>query len=240
MNIVAIGGGGFTHETDAALENYLLSLVNKDRPKIGFLPTASNDNELKIKRFYDRFKHCGEPSHLSINSQLSNIGPWILSQDIIYIGGGNTKNMLHQWHAWGLPDLLHEALRKGATLAGVSAGAVCWFDIALSDSAGIGLRPMQCIGMLKGSCCPHFCNTSENTKSDRRTVFHALITNGTLPAGIGIDDGAAVHYRNGELFKVISARDGATAWLIESVGTETSESRLTAEQLTHNRLETDT
>ncbi len=225
MNIVATGGGGFTHQSDDLLENYVLSLSDKKHPNIGFLPTASGDNETKIACFHERFKHSGNSTHLGLFGTVSDVAQWIHAQDIIYVGGGNTKSMLAVWQSWNLPELLRNALHRGTTLAGVSAGAVCWFDVALSDSAGSGLQPLSCLGLLSGSCCPHFCNKADpahakTNNKDRKTVFKDLISEGKLPAGIGIDDGVAVHYSNGELVKVISARDGAAAYKIEANGKE--------------------
>lgn len=227
MNIVAIGGGGFTHGRDAAIEDYLLSTVSVSRPNIGFLGTASGDNETKISRFYDRFKDVAHPTHLSLFGVVSHIEEWVLAQDIIYVGGGNTKSMLATWQAWHLPALLQHALNGGVTLAGVSAGAVCWFDTALSDSAGQGLRALPCLGLLNGSCCPHF----DDTASPRKTMFSELIASGELPQGIGIDDGVAVHYRNGELSKVVSTRAPATACIVEANGSTASARSLTVEPL---------
>lgn len=227
MNIVAIGGGGFTHGTDAALEDYLLTTVTCKQPNIGYLGTASGDNETKVGRFYDRFKDIAKPTHLSLFGTVSQIEEWVLAQDIIYVGGGNTKSMLATWQAWHLPGILQQALAGGATLAGVSAGAVCWFDTALSDSAGSGLRPLPCMGLLQGSCCPHY----NDTASPRSTAFSELIGSGELPSGIGIDDGVAVHYRDGEICNVLSARTQATACLVKANDSVITVTALKAESI---------
>lgn len=225
MNIVATGGGGFTHQSDDLLETYVLSLSDKEHPNIGFLPTASGDNKTRISRFHERFNHCGNSTHLGLFGTVSDVAQWIHAQDIIYVGGGNTKSMLAVWRSWNLPELLRSAFQRGTILAGVSAGAACWFDVALSDSAGSGLQPLSCLGLISGSCCPHFCNKADpaharNNNSDRKAVYKTLISEGKLPAGIGIDDGVSVHYRNGEIIKVVSARNGATAYTIDVNGTE--------------------
>jgi peptidase E len=81
---------------------------------------------------------------------------FLLNQDVIYVGGGNTKSMLVVWRDWGLPELLREAWEKGIVLTGVSAGAICWFEQGVTDSWAGELRPFDCLGFLPGSCCPHY------------------------------------------------------------------------------------
>ncbi len=216
MNIIAIGGGGFTHGTDPQLENYILGTVGIAQPKIGFLATASEDDETKITRFYERFKSCGKPTHLPMSSSKAQLETWTLRQDVVYVGGGNTNNMINIWQQWGLPEILRIALSQNITLAGVSAGAVCWFETALSDSTGKGLHPLPCLGLLSGSCCPHF----DEADSQRRQSFVKLIADGALQNGIGIDDGVAVHYQNGEIFNVVSARPDARAYVVKASGNE--------------------
>ena len=218
MNIFAVGGGGFTHQSDALLEDYLITISGKNKPLMGFLATASDEDETKIARFYERFYHCSKASHLSLNGPASNILEWVVSQDIIYVGGGNTKKLIERWREAGVPELLRTAATRGTVLAGVSAGAVCWFDTALTDSAGDGLRPLPCLAMINGSCCPHFDEPGSNHNDNRRRVFTDLITSGDLPAGVGIDDGAAVHYYNGLVYKVVSARAQATAYSVRHRG----------------------
>ncbi|OED39838.1 hypothetical protein AB833_13735 [Chromatiales bacterium (ex Bugula neritina AB1)] len=208
--ILAIGGGGFTHATDPVLETYLLSISPVNNPSIGFLPTASGDSETRIKRFYSRFSaETCRPDHLALFGSVSEVERWVKTQDIIYVGGGNTKSMLGVWREWGLPELLREACHRGTILSGVSAGAVCWFDIALSDSGGRGLEPLPMLQLLRGSCCPHYTN-----EPNRQQAFESQIQSGKLPAGFGIDDGVALHFSNGNLEKVIKTREQAAAYSV--------------------------
>ena len=96
--IISIGGGGFTHETDESLDQFVLSKLNTKNFKIGFLPTASKDNQKKIDLFYKRFENSNlELSHFSLCSKIEGFKGWLLSKDIIYVGGGNTFYMLEIW-----------------------------------------------------------------------------------------------------------------------------------------------
>jgi dipeptidase E len=91
----------------------------------------------------------------------------------------------------------------------VSAGALCWFEQGLTDSAAGTLQPLACLGWLSGSCCPHFSNEPE-----RRPAFTRLLAAGSILPGIGIDDGAAVHFEAGQARRVVLANPRAMAYRI--------------------------
>ena len=135
--IISIGEGGFTHKTDESLDQFVLSQLSIENLKIGFLPTASKDNQKKIDLFYKRFENSNsELSHFNLCSKIEGFRYWLLSKDIIYVGGGNTFYMLEIWEKNNLIKIFKEAYNKGIILSGVSAGAACWFDWILSDSKG--------------------------------------------------------------------------------------------------------
>ena len=112
--IISIGGGGFTHETDESLDQFVLSKLNTKNFKIGFLPTASKDNQKKIDLFYKRFENSNlELSHFSLCSKIEGFKGWLLNKDIIYVGGGNTFYMLEIWEKNNLIGIFKEAYNKG-------------------------------------------------------------------------------------------------------------------------------
>src|SRR5271155_4138500 len=107
MQIVAMGGGSFCSESESPLlESYIVKLANKSRPKACFIPTASNENADYIKEFYKAFESLScEPIHISLFGRVNaSLDKLLLDQDIIYVGGGNTKSMLALWKEWGLDD----------------------------------------------------------------------------------------------------------------------------------------
>ena len=208
--IISIGGGGFTHETDESLDQYVLSKLNTKNFKIGFLPTASKDNQKKIDLFYKRFENSNlELSHFSLCSKIEGFKGWLLSKDIIYVGGGNTFYMLKIWEKNNLIEIFKEAYNKGIILSGVSAGAVCWFDWILSDSKGSGLKPIRGINLISGSCTPH------SSEDERINQFQENIKNNKLPEGIAIDDGVAVLFIDGKATEVYSSRKNHDAYFID-------------------------
>lgn len=152
--IIALGGGGFSMEPEnPLLDIYILNQAEASRPKICFLPTASGDAQNYIDRFYQAFeKQNCEPSHLSLfQPHTRNFQTYLLDRDIIFVGGGNTRNLLVLWKEWGLDEILHKAYQKGIVLSGISAGSLCWFEEGLTDSYGNELETLVCLGFWKAA-----------------------------------------------------------------------------------------
>ena len=208
--IIAIGGGGFTHQLDLGLDQFVIDKLKSTNNKIGFLATASKDDEKKISLFYKRFKNTEfELSHFNLTSNTNGFSEWIMSKDLVYIGGGNTVFMLEIWRKNKLENIFKVAYEKGIILSGISAGAVCWFDWILSDSVGPGFNPLRGINLISGSCTPH----SSNIK--RINQFESDIKNNKLPQGIAIDDGVAVVFVDGKPTEVYSSRKNHTAYFLD-------------------------
>jgi dipeptidase E len=208
--IIAMGGGGFSMEPENhLLDDYILNSTGREKPKICFLGTASGDARGYIESFYEFFnkKSC-TATHLSLFfGQTPEIESFILSQDILYVGGGNTRNMLVLWKEWGLDKLLLKAYNNGTILCGLSAGSICWFEQGLTDSVPTQLNRLDCLGILSGSNCPHF-----DGEPERRPAYIKLIQEGTLMNGIAIDDGCALHYIDEKLIRIVSSRQTAKAY----------------------------
>ncbi len=208
--IIAIGGGGFTHQVDESLDQFVVDQSKKINNKIGFLATASNDDKKKISLFYKRFENTeSELSHFNLTSDVNGFSEWILNKDIVYIGGGNTKFMLEIWKNNMLENIFKKAYESGIILSGVSAGAVCWFEWILSDSVSPGFKPLKGINLISGSCTPHSSNI------ERINQFQQDIKNGKLPHGIAIDDGVAVVFIDGKPTEVYSARNNHEAYFLD-------------------------
>ncbi|MFZ4714669.1 MAG: GNAT family N-acetyltransferase [Bacteriovoracaceae bacterium] len=208
--IFAMGGGGFSMERDnPLLDKYVLSLSSKSKPKICFLATASGDAQGYIDRFYNAFKHFNcEPSHLSLfKTQILDFSQFLLSQDIIYVGGGNTKNMLVLWKEWGLDKVLTTAYEKGIVLAGLSAGSICWFEQGMTDSIPGSITKLNCLGLIRGSNCPHY-----NSELQRRPSYLKMVGENKILGGIATDDGVGLHYVDGHLERVVSSHPDAKAY----------------------------
>lgn len=205
QHIIPIGGGGFTHTASKfELERYILAQTGKPSPNICFLPQASKEEPTYIEKFLDCFSHLGaKPSWISLFGRVENT--WkqtLLEQDIIYVGGGNTKSMIALWKAWGVDAVLKEAYDKGIVLAGVSAGAICWFEQGITDSVW-PLGVVEGLGFLKGSFCPHF-----DSEPERPGAYREKINAGQIQPGLALEDFTAAHYMNGTLHKLITSSQG--------------------------------
>lgn len=208
--IIALGGGGFSMEPDnPKLDDYILNQSEEALPKICFLGTASGDSEGYIKRFYNCFEKKGcLPSHFSLfKGHTSQLEAFLLSQNIIYVGGGNTRNMLVLWKEWGVDDILRKAYNQGIILSGISAGAICWFEQGLTDSIPNQLNVLNCLGFLKGSNCPHF-----DGEIYRQEAYKESIRSGAMLGGIACDDGVGLHFVDEHLEKVVSSRSEGAAY----------------------------
>ena len=224
-HIIALGGGGFSMEPDnPLLDDFILSLTGKPKPKVCFVPTASGDAPGYVVRFYQAFPvKRAEASWLGLFPRTEpDLREFVLSQDVIYVGGGSTANLLAVWRAHGLDAILREAWDAGVVLCGVSAGALCWFGSGSTDSFGSGLSPLQgCLGFLPGSFCPHY-----DGEALRRSTYHQFIADG-LPDGFAADDGAALRFAGTELVEAISSRPDALAYRVERQGDSVTETPLT-------------
>lgn len=207
QQIIAIGGGGLE---DTTMLQYILDLSGKERPKICFLPQASAEDKGYVAEFYDTFTKLGaEPSWQSLFGSVSqNWQEHILAQDIIYVGGGNTKSMLALWRDWGMDKALKQALENGTILSGVSAGAICWFEECVTDSVW-PLGSIKGLGWLKGSACPHY-----DGEADRRPTVLRMIKKGEIMAGLALDNNSAAHYIDGEFHKIITTKAEAKVYLV--------------------------
>lgn len=211
-HIVALGGGGFSMEPEnRLLDDYVLSLARKRRPRVCFVPTASGDSDQYIVRFYRSFDaaRC-QPAHLSLfNRDVDDLEAFVLGQDVVYVGGGSTANLLAVWRVHGLDAVMRRAWEAGVVLCGVSAGAMCWFEDGVTDSFGHELSSLGGgLALAPGSFCPHY-----DGEPERRGRYHELVVAGMV-GGVAADDGAAVHFADGAR-AVVSSRPAARAYSVE-------------------------
>jgi peptidase E len=150
-------------------------------PRILFLPTASGDPAAQIAAFHDRYadRACAA-THLSLfrlHGTRRPLRETVLEQDVIYIGGGSMRNLLAIWRAHGLDALLREAWERGVVLAGLSAGAMCWFEWGVTKSLGHP-APSPGLGFLPGSMSVHM-----DGEPGRLPVCRDASETGAMPPG---------------------------------------------------------
>ena len=210
--IIAIGGGGFGRTPgEGLIEKYILDQSEKDVPNICFIPTATGDNEAYKVNYYSTFSKLDcSPSHLDFFKRTPDLKELILKQDVIFVGGGNTKSMLAVWKDWGLDLLLKEAYEKGVIMSGVSAGAICWFDQGITDSWAEDLKVMDCLGFIEGACCPHY-----DEEPQRKPTLNKFITEKVLKSCYAVDGGCALHIEDEKEFKSVVFSKNKNSFLVE-------------------------
>ena len=210
--IIAMGGGGFSMEPEnPLLDKYVIAQARKKTPAVCFFPHATDDATRYSLNFYKAFSRLdARPSTLSLfEPPTADLESWLLEKDVIYVGGGNTRSMLALWREWSLDRILRMAYEQGIVLAGISAGANCWFEQCSTDSmpwpARLSVWP--CLGILNGSFCPHY-----DGEGDRRSTLHQFLETGSILPGYAADDGAAVHFVDDRFSAAVSSRPGAKVY----------------------------
>mgnify|MGYP001362603941 FL=1 len=188
--IIAIGGGGFGREIkNLKIEKYIVEQCSKENPSICFIPTATGDDPGYIENFYKAFDSLNcKTSHIDFFKRTINLKEHIFKQDIIFVGGGNTKSMLAVWREWGLDEILSDAYNSGVIMSGVSAGAICWFENGITDSWKDNQAILPCLSFVKGNCCPHY-----DEEPERIPFVSKILKNDEIDDCLAIEGFCALH-----------------------------------------------
>jgi aminopeptidase N len=209
--IIAIGGGGFGRNPgDGVIEQYILDQTGKEKPNICFIPTATGDNEAYKVNYYSTFSKLDcNPIHLDFFKRTPDLEQLIPQQDAIFVGGGNTKSMLAVWKDWNLDKLLKDAYEKGVIMSGVSAGANCWFERAVVDSWEEDLRVIDCMGFVKGNCCPHY-----DEEPQRRPAVKKFLEDDIVDSFYSIEGNCALHIKNDDEYLSVDFGKEKNAYIV--------------------------
>ncbi len=229
-HVLAVGGGGFvTDERWVArpgpLVEHALSLTGKQAPRVCGIFTAMGDAADPVLRWHTAWS--GRPeraTHVELMPMpnVDDLRRHVLSQDLVWVGGGSVAGLMVLWRLHGLDAVLREAHEAGVVLAGVSAGSLCWHVGGTTDSYGPELRPWtDGLALVDGSNCPHY-----DSEARRRPLYQRLVADGALPPGYAADDGVALHYVDGVLHEAVRDREGAAAWRVQPDGETRVEARL--------------
>jgi peptidase E len=205
---------------------HALRLTGKRRPRLCHLATATGDALTTAHGVASAFAGSDDVILSSLElfamPNVPDPAAHLLSQDVIWVGGGSVVNLLAVWRAHGLDDVMQEAWERGIVLAGVSAGSICWHVGGTTDSFGPDLRPVtNGLALLPYSNGVHY-----NSEEQRRPLFQRLVSDGTLPDGYATDDGVGLHYIGTELHEVVADRPGPAAYRVERDGAEVRETKL--------------
>jgi len=227
--VIALGGGGFSMEASPLLDDHVLAAAETPRPRVLFVPTASGDAADYVVRFYRSLGERATCAHLELFRRTHvDLRALVMAHDVVYVGGGNTASMLAVWRVHGLDRVLREAHAAGVVMAGISAGAVCWFQGAITDSYGATMEPLDDgLGLLPGVMVPHY-----DGEAARRPALHREMAGGRWSRGWAADDGAALVFHGEQLIDVVASRPGVAGYRIQRGDHgEISEHRLAARLL---------
>jgi aminopeptidase N len=129
--------------------------------------------------------------------------------------------MLAVWREWGLDKILKKAYQNGTIMCGVSAGAICWFEKGVTDSWADKLNIMNCLGFMKGSCCPHY-----DEEPERKPSLSKFIENKDIQNCYAIEGGCALHIKNEEVYSAISFRGKKNTFYVDYQSGKTVEKKL--------------
>ncbi len=214
--IIAIGGAALTPELDnLLLVDYFLKQTGKRKPRVCFIGTAHGDAEAGRLRFYAGLSQFScTPTHLPLFARTPrDLESFVLEQDAIFVGGGNTRSMLAVWRDWGLDIHLRMAWQRGVVLGGWSAGSICWFEQGITDSIAGPLTSLDCLGFLPGSNCPHY-----DSEALRRPTYQRLVAGDKIAEGYAADDGVALHFIDDRLVRAVSNRPRVRGWRLSRSG----------------------
>jgi peptidase E len=217
-HVVAIGGGMMMPRDTTPLHvRYAIELTGKATPRLCVLNQAVGDDPAYYLRFYDLLRDSSaEVRHLSLFPMPNVPDPedFLMSQDIIFVGGGSVANMIAVWRVHGIDEILRKAWHAGIVLAGSSAGGICWFEGGTTDSFGARLRAYtDGLGLLAGSFCPHY-----NSEPERRPLYLRLVADGALPPGLACDDGVGAHYIDDTLEEMVADRSDGGGYRVAPDG----------------------
>jgi peptidase E len=222
MKILATSGGFLPAETGepfhwrpGPLIEHAFSLAgNPERPRICHIGTAHGDSVTGVAAFHRAFAGSDvRASTLSFFTMpnVSDVRAHLLSQDVIWVGGGSVANLLAVWRVHGLDEILRECWEAGVLLGGVSAGSICWHVGGTTDSFG---RKLQAVtnGL---ALLPYGNGVHYDSEEERRPLLHRLVADGTLPTSYATDDGVGLHYEDTKLFEAVADREGVAAYKVE-------------------------
>lgn len=210
--IAVIGGGELRLEETLALDREIVKLTGKEKPVALFIPTASYDAQGYCDTFdliYGEKLGC-VTKHLLLTMQeytQIELEHLILSANLIYVGGGDTRFLLETWRELGVDKILKKAYHQGVVLSGISAGSICWYEHGCSEEASVS-EPneynyvrLEGLGLLRGNHAPHY------NEGDYAVSLRQMVTE-HQEVGIGIDNNCMIVYKD-DLYRIVSSEEGA-------------------------------
>ena len=175
------------------------------------------DDPTRLAAAHNAFAKLGFiSSHLTLfpMPNYPDVRAHLLAQDVIWVGGGSTANLLALWRLHGLDAILRECWEAGVVLKGVSAGSLCWHVGGTTDSFG-----PTCSRSPTGSpSSPTPTARTTTPRSSAGPLIHRLIADGTLPDGYATENGTGLVFFGTELQDAFTEVEGKAAYALTSDG----------------------
>ena len=196
MTTIAIGGGELNLRDNLPFYRMIVKMTQKSKPDALFVPTASNDNPQHYKVFKEIF---GEKLGCKTNQILlmgekpmaaDVIEEKIENADIVFVGPGNSLMMMRRLRHLKVAPLLRKASRRGAIMAGIGAGASCWFEFGHSDAMSFydekekgnwKFLRVKCLGIVDRIMLSPYYNNKERQQDLEQMVYRLGTTAIGLP-----------------------------------------------------------
>ena len=215
--IIAIGGGELRERTTLKIDEYIANLAKaragENRANALFIPTASHDFMPYYNTFHKVYTgvfNIKTDVALTVfkETDMEKLKAKFEKADMIYVGGGDTVFMMEHWKKTGMLSLIEDAYRRGVVIAGLSAGAICWFSDVYTDSqyaTGDGEKYAMYKGLnwVKGVISPHY--------GARMLDFDKIVCY-NYDCAFGLEDDAALVIEDGEVVGSLSS--GGKAWAL--------------------------
>lgn len=215
--IFAIGGGEIADADTRTIDEAVVAAASGETPRALFLPTASEDSEGYVERFEEYYGDdlgCStDVVRIAGNGHEERLEDRIRSADLVYVGGGNTGYMLDVFRTRGVDDVLRAAWRDGTVMAGLSAGALCWFEGGIADRPGLesgSYGPIHGLGVVPS------LHAAVHVDQDARRTFGEYL--GARDAnGVAFEDETALEVR-GDEWRVHAATENGFAYHVSGQG----------------------
>jgi dipeptidase E len=223
--IFVIGGGEIGKGETEVIDRHICESVAPASPNALFIPTASGDAEGYCDSFDDLYRNslgC-ETMHLTLHDeeiQRGEIREDLMWADLLYVGGGSLPLLMCRWRELELEPLLYESYCSGTVVAGLSAGAMCWFTSGLTDASDDSEYTLHNgLGWINSlACTPH-------ATPDRRAAFRDKLQKRD-EAGVAVEDCCAMEFTENK-YQVISVTGEETAYNLRRVDGDLQQFKLT-------------
>ena len=224
IHLILIGGGDigtlqsnntYAPSETTIIDNYFVSLINKNKPRILFLPTATENGldpnktyELSFRHQFEQLGCIIDVLYLTDNPLESTIQLKLKQADAIYIGGGDPSFLLECWKKTGFDQKIIKFALLGKPIAGISAGANCLFEKVFARQKNNNTKIIDGLNLVPNALMPHWDKHKENfmaTEVSKQLAFMA------------IDECAAVEVNSGR-YQVITSKTTASAYIVSYKG----------------------